>query len=115
MAQKQAASSQPNQQAQSINIGDQIVEASAQISQSAALIVLQESVAPQKNWYYFNAHVKELMGQQAYAAHHFDKHNTLMKASLSDLGHTVEDTKQIAELNTEFGDRMIANLNKLLL
>eukprot|EP00353_Schmidingerella_taraikaensis_P011093 CAMPEP_0185586040 /NCGR_PEP_ID=MMETSP0434-20130131/42207_1 /TAXON_ID=626734 ORGANISM="Favella taraikaensis, Strain Fe Narragansett Bay" /NCGR_SAMPLE_ID=MMETSP0434 /ASSEMBLY_ACC=CAM_ASM_000379 /LENGTH=36 /DNA_ID= /DNA_START= /DNA_END= /DNA_ORIENTATION= len=29
--------------------------------------------------------------------------------------HTVEDTKQIAELNTEFGDRMLAQLNKLLM
>lgn len=29
--------------------------------------------------------------------------------------HTVEDTRQLASLNTEFGDRMLAQLNKLLL
>jgi len=55
------------------------------------------------------------MALQAFQKHELEKHQKVLDASLVDLKHTVQDVKEIANLNGGFGDSMIAGLNRLLL
>ena len=97
------------------SVGEQIVTASTDISMAAAKLTLTETAAPQKGFYYLNNHVKQLMAQTALQSHQLGEHQAKLKASLSDIKHTVKDTKELADMNGEFSDSMLAQLNRLLL
>ena len=98
-----------------MTVGQQIVNASTQICSSTAKIILSETAAPQKGLVYVNNHVKQLMAEQALQRHQLEKHHKILDASLSDLKHTVVDVREIAGLNSDFSDKMLADLNRLLL
>ena len=62
--------------------GATIVEASSEISQAAALLILTETAQPQKSYCQVNRHVKELMAHQAHTSYVLTKHQAVLSASL---------------------------------
>ena len=46
-----------------VSIGETIVTSSSQICDSAATLVLSQTTAPQKDHFYLNNHVKQVMAE----------------------------------------------------